>query len=71
MGNALTTLLVIIFLFGAASSVTRDDFSKSSRERLISGLAETFDVGITINGNPKGEPTIEAASVTTPATPRP
>lgn len=71
VGNALTTLLVIIFLFGAASSVTRDDFSKSSRERLISGLAETFDVGITINGNPKGEPTIEAASVTTPATPRP
>ncbi|AUY33347.1 hypothetical protein [Pseudomonas sp. PONIH3] len=71
VGNALTTLLVIIFLFGAASSVTRDDFSKSSRERLISGLAETFDVGITINGNPKGEPAIEAASVTTPATPRP
>ncbi len=71
VGNALTTLLVILFLFGAASSVTRDDFSKSSRERLISGLAETFDVGITINGAPKVEPPAEPASASAPATATP
>jgi len=62
----MTTLLIILFLFGAASSVTRDDFCKSSRERLISGLAEKLGVGITINGTSQVERPIEEASITAP-----
>ncbi|MHC8383969.1 hypothetical protein [Pseudomonas sp. LB3P14] len=68
VGNALTTLIVILLLFGAASSVTRDDFAKSSKERIISGLAETLDVGITISSVPKVDLPVEAASASTPAT---
>lgn len=62
VGNALTTLIVILLLFSAASSVTRDDFAKSSKERIISGLAETLDVGITIDSAPKADLPVEAAS---------
>ncbi len=45
--------------------------SNNSCARFIFGHAETFDVGIIINGNPKGEPAIEAVSVTTPAIAQP
>ncbi|CAG8869407.1 hypothetical protein PS627_03480 [Pseudomonas fluorescens] len=69
VGNALTTLIVVLLLFGAASSVTRDDFAKSSKERIISGLAETLDVGITINSAPNADLPVEAASASTPAFP--
>lgn len=60
VGNFLTSVLVLLFLFWAASSATRDEFSKSSKESLISGLAEIIGVGITINGTKQGLPT-EAA----------
>lgn len=50
VGNFFTTVLVLLFLFWAASSATRDEFSKSSKESLVSGLAEIIGVGITING---------------------
>ncbi len=63
VGNALTTLIVILILFGAASSVTRDDFAQSTKERIISGLAETFGVGILIEPAPKGDLPLESASV--------
>ncbi|EME9750177.1 hypothetical protein N0725_04930 [Pseudomonas aeruginosa] len=68
VGNALTTLIVILLLFGAASSVTRDDFAQSTKERIISGLAETFGVDISIKPAPKGESPIKSIPET-PAAP--
>ncbi len=68
VGNALTTLIVILVLFGAASSVTRDDFAQSTKERIISGLAETFGVGILIRPAPKADLPVESASASTPVT---
>ncbi|WP_256588908.1 hypothetical protein [Pseudomonas sp. BBP2017] len=64
VGNALTTLIAILLLFGAASSVTRDDFAQSTKERIISGLAETFGVGISIRPAPKPGLPVESASAT-------
>ncbi|HFD6776162.1 hypothetical protein LER27_28695 [Pseudomonas aeruginosa] len=49
VGNFLTTVVVLLFLFWAASSASRDEFSKSAKESLISGLAEIVGVGISIN----------------------
>lgn len=66
VGNALTTLIVIILLFGAASSVTRDDFAQSSKERIISGLAETFGVGVTISPARKAEVPAESDPAMSP-----
>lgn len=50
VGNFFTTALVLFFLFWAASGTTRDEFSKSAKESLVSGLAEIIGVGITLNG---------------------
>lgn len=66
VGNAMTTLIVIILLFGAASSVTRDDFAQSSKERIISGLAETFGVGVTISPARKAEAPAESDPAMSP-----
>lgn len=53
VGNFMTTIAVLFILFFAASSATRDDFSTSARERLVSGLAEVIGVGISINSSGK------------------
>lgn len=60
VGNFLTTIVVLLFLFWAASSATRDEFSKSAKESFVSGLAEIVGVGVTINTSAK------PASLTTP-----
>lgn len=45
VGNFLTTVLVLLFLFGAASSSTRDEFTKSAKESFVSGIAQVVGVG--------------------------
>lgn len=49
VGNLFTTLLVLLILFGAASSATQDEFTKSAKENLVSGLAKVIGVGVNIS----------------------
>ncbi|MFG0766844.1 hypothetical protein ACF8Q9_08215 [Pseudomonas sp. TYF_15] len=65
VGNFLTTVVVLLFLFWAASSATRDEFSKSAKESLVSGLAEIIGVGVTINATSK--PALPATPAATQA----
>lgn len=48
IGNFLTTVIVLLLLLGAATSSNRDEFSKSAKENLISGLAEVIGVTVSI-----------------------
>lgn len=49
VGNFFTTVAVLLILFFAASSGERDEFSKSAKERFVSGLAEVIGVGVSID----------------------
>nr|WP_260524892.1 hypothetical protein [Pseudomonas sp. MWU16-30317] len=49
VGNFFTTVAVLFILFFAASSVERDEFSKTAKERLVSGLAQVMGVGVSID----------------------
>lgn len=60
VGNFFTTVLVLLFLFWAASNATRDEFSKSAKESLVSGLAEIIGVAVTINSPPKSTAVVDA-----------
>ncbi|WP_438283962.1 hypothetical protein [Pseudomonas alabamensis] len=53
VGNVFTTLLVLLVLFGAASSATQDEFTKRAKENLVSGLAKVIGISVSINGNDK------------------
>lgn len=50
LGNLFTTLIVLLILFGAASSATQDEFTRSAKENLVSGLAKVIGVGVNISG---------------------
>jgi hypothetical protein len=63
IGNFFTTVAVLFILFFAASSDERDEFSRSAKERLVSGLAQVMGVGVSIN-----EP---AVTTTDPSLPTP
>lgn len=62
VGNILTTLLVFLTLFLAASNATRDEFSKSAKESFISGLAEIIGVGVTIENGKRPDAPMPTAS---------
>ncbi|HCM0916353.1 hypothetical protein EA004_19435 [Vibrio anguillarum] len=47
-GNFFTTALLVLFLFWAASTETRDGFFSSAKENLVSGLAQVIGVQVTI-----------------------
>ncbi|WP_318516594.1 hypothetical protein [Photobacterium leiognathi] len=47
-GNFFTTALLVLFLFWAASTETRDGFFNSAKENLVSGLAQVIGVQVTI-----------------------
>lgn len=64
VGNFFTTVTVLLVLFFAASSAERDDFSKSAKERFVSGLAQVIGVGISIN---KAAATAAPAPISAPA----
>lgn len=49
VGNLLTTLFVLLFLFWAASNVTREEFTRSAKESLVSGMAEIIGVNVIID----------------------
>lgn len=44
VGNILTTLVVIVFLFLIASSTNRDSFLDGAKRNLVSGFAQTLGV---------------------------
>ncbi|HGE8239087.1 hypothetical protein ACTG2S_13000 [Aeromonas sp. 82P] len=48
-GNFFTTALLVLFLFWAASTETRDGFFNSAKENLVSGLAQVIGVQVTIS----------------------
>lgn len=48
IGNALTTLLVVLFLYLSASDSTRAALSTAGKENFISGMAQVFGVSIII-----------------------
>ena len=52
VGNFLTTVIVLLFLFWAASNATRDEFSKSAKESFVSGMAEIIGVAVSIDKVP-------------------
>lgn len=52
-GNFFTTALLILFLFWAASTETRDGFFNSAKNNLVSGLAQVIGVQVTITPNEK------------------
>lgn len=47
-GNFFTTALLVLFLFWAASTETRDGFFASAKENLVSGLAQVIGVQVEI-----------------------
>jgi hypothetical protein len=69
VGNFFTTALVLLFLFWAASNASREEFSKSAKESLVSGLAEIIGVGVTINDGTNTlvpQPSVQPGTTTVP-----
>lgn len=66
IGNFFTTLAVLLILFFAASSGERDEFSRSAKERFVSGLAEVIGVGVRID-RPESAGTPASAATVLPA----
>lgn len=66
LGNLFTTVLVLLILFGAASSATQDEFTKRAKENLVSGLAKVMGVAVDISAKDEQQPSPAAGAVDQP-----
>lgn len=64
-GNFFTTAILILFLFWAASTETRDGFLASAKENLVSGFAQVIGVQVKITNTIESKPEPEAIIDTT------